>query len=106
MANLVETVNQLEALSATKVAEFEKKLQEMQNNFEDQKLTYKNQVETDLTQFKQTMREEYDKKFLEVESDLRNKSQLSIGQIEDEIANRREDLTQKIAEKVVKEIWQ
>ncbi|MCR8969728.1 hypothetical protein [Facklamia sp. 7083-14-GEN3] len=106
MANLIETVNELEALSAEKVADYQKKLQEMQENFEDQKITFKRQVDSEFAQFKQTTKERFDHQFLEVENDLRNKNQLSVVQIEADIANRREDLTQKIAEKVVKEIWQ
>ncbi|MBG9980614.1 hypothetical protein HZY91_05915 [Facklamia sp. DSM 111018] len=106
MANLVDQINSLEQLSASKEAEYQERLVQMNKKFEDTKQGLQQTADDELAQFRAKVQESIQSKFSVTEAKLRQENQAEIEEIEKDLTDRREELAQKIAKKVVEQIWQ
>lgn len=106
MTDIIETVNQLEANAAELNKGYQQKLSKMREDFDGLKANLRQESQAELDHYKQEVDLRLTQNFEQEENQLRSVNKTTIETIENEINKRREELTNEIAEKVVKDLWQ
>lgn len=106
MANLVEQINSIEAMTEAKEDEYAAIIKQLEEKFENTKRELEAASADEFAQFKSKLQADKESQFQEIETNYRKSNQEEIEAIETDIQNRRTELAQKIAKKVVEQIWQ